>query len=194
MNGCAAGMSSVLLVDDEDAMSSSSSAAAVSNDVAEEGDDDDDGNEDDVVDDADELLPIQNNRNKHSDQINAILPTPSCTGSMDSLSSSSCSERQLSFTTFGKANHHTDQQQVDERNRLNESGDAVLPKPSLVLIEDDMRLTDDKTIGLTNTINADVALMVGGKKTTSTKQNDSTDEDSGIESIMRISKERSVNY
>lgn len=32
----------------------------------------------------------------------AMLPTPSCTGSMDSLSSSSGSERQVSFTTFGK--------------------------------------------------------------------------------------------
>lgn len=164
----------------DDAMSS----PAVSKDVApEHGENDDYGN------DVDELLPIQNNRNHQSDLINAILPTPSCTGSMDSLSSSSCSERQLScFTTFGKTSH--DQQQVDDRNRLNESGDAVMPKPSLVLIEDELRLTDDQTIGLTNVEDT----QIGGKKATSTKQNDSTDEDSGIESIMRISKERSVNY
>lgn len=188
-NGITAGLldtdKSVLPIDDEDAISSSSSAAALSNDVAA----DDDGDDED---DIDEPLPIQNHRNNNSDLINTILPTPSCTGSMDSLSSSSCSERQLSFTTFGKANHHNDQQQVDDRNRLNEIADTVQLKPSLVLIEDEMRLSADQTIGLTNT--ADVALMFGGKKITSTKQNDSTDEDSGIESIMRISKERSVNY
>lgn len=97
-----------------------------------------------------------------------ILPTPSCTGSMDSLSSnsgSSSSERgPPSFTTFGKES-------------VSKEGDAN-GRTSIVFIEDDLEAThvdsqkkevkeDEKYIKLT--------LTVG-----------SSDEDSGFENISRM--------
>lgn len=101
-------------------------------------------------------------KNFLNDHNNLILPTPSCTGSMDSLSSSSGSERQISFSTFGKSTSVS----LDD-DRINESdckSDLVADKG---LHENECPITLDTT-----------------------KQNDSTDEDSGIESIMRIASEK----
>lgn len=95
------------------------------------------------------------------DHSNLILPTPSYTGSMDSLSSSSGSERQVSFSTFGKSVSLDD-------NRINENDCKS------ELVTDDDKLDECPNITLDG----------------STKQNDSTDEDSGIESIMRIASEK----
>lgn len=101
------------------------------------------------------------------DQNNLILPTPSCTGSMDSLSSSSGSERQISFSTFGKSTSNS----LDD-DRINESD----CKSESVIDDEDGHENQCSIIKL----NSDP----------STKQNDSTDEDSGIESIMRIASEK----
>lgn len=104
------------------------------------------------------------------DHNNLILPTPSySTGSMDSLSSSSSgSERQISFSTFGKSTSIS----LDD-DRCNESD----CKSELIVTDDDkLRENECPSIQLDND--------------SSTKQNDSTDEDSGIESIMRIASEK----
>lgn len=90
-----------------------------------------------------------------------ILPTPSCTGSMDSLSSSSGSDRPISFTTFGK-------KEPNNIYNINEENDL---KTAIVLIED-----NTKNILLNNCRNSVVRLS------------DSTDEDSGIENISRLTK------
>lgn len=100
------------------------------------------------------------------DQSNLILPTPSCTGSMDSLSSSSGSERQISFSTFGKSTSAS----LDD-DRVNESDCKSEP------VTDDEKLRENPC---PTSMDIDQ----------STKQNDSTDEDSGIESIMRIASEK----
>ena len=118
---------------------------------------------------------------------NLVLPTPSCTGSMDSLSSSSGSERQVSFTTFGKS---TNNSQHDDR--INEHD---ILKPSLVLIENE-NILDIEHLTETQLISPIFSIVQNkhnrseseGPVTASSKQNDSTDEDSGIESIMRITK------
>lgn len=99
------------------------------------------------------------------DHNNLILP--SCTGSMDSLSSSSGSERQVSFSTFGKSTSNS----LDD-DRINESD----CKSELVADDEKLRENECSIITLDND--------------RSTKQNDSTDEDSGIESIMRITSEK----
>lgn len=92
---------------------------------------------------------------------NYILPTPSCSGSMDSLSSSSGSERPISFSTFGKIDPI-----IEDTKRVNEND----IKQALVLIEDSSLES--------STTNHD----------RSKRQSDSTDEDSGIENIMRFTK------
>lgn len=112
----------------------------------------------------------------YADDKNPIISTtPSCTGSMDSLSSSSgSSERQqISFTTFGKRNP------IYEDNHLNEQD---LIRPSLILTENENIL--DVVV-----VDGSATVIKSTKHDRSTKQNDSTDEDSGIESIMRIGKE-----
>lgn len=104
-------------------------------------------------------------KNSLTDPINAMLPTPSCTGSMDSLTSSgSGSERQMSFSTFGKLASLSDDR-INERDRKESSvGDEEekLHNSEVIQVDSDR----------------------------STKQSDSTDEDSGIESIMRIASEK----
>lgn len=115
---------------------------------------------------------------------NLILPTPSCTGSMDSLSSSSGSDRHINFSTFGKSTS------FDENNRINEC-DGLMKPATLILIENENILDIDHT--MTNITTTAVPMMMTIKGSNgSTKQSDSTDEDSGIESIMRIAKEKNV--
>lgn len=109
--------------------------------------------------------------------------TPSCTGSMDSLSSSSGgSDRQASFTTFGKK---TNPISVDDRNHLNDMVD--LNRPPLVLIENENILDIVDSATIKHNKKYERSAVTGS--TAANKQNDSTDEDSGIESIMRIAKE-----
>ncbi|CAO1408042.1 unnamed protein product [Diamesa tonsa] len=117
---------------------------------------------------------------------NNILPTPSCTGSMDSLSSSSASssDRPPSFTTFGKANKST----IDEN------------RTAIVFIEDEIATTlieRQKNIkNIEKAIKTEVKadkylsnkhiLSVG-----STRLSDSTDEDSGFENL-RLAKTNDI--
>ncbi|XP_037914399.1 uncharacterized protein LOC119653649 isoform X6 [Hermetia illucens] len=103
-----------------------------------------------------------------------ILPTPSCTGSMDSISSSSGSERQVSFSTFGKnQNSLSINIEVNDNKRpicntISITNNEQV-KPALILIE-----------------NGPIEFPLGSDKI---KQSDSTDEDSGIESIMKVNRE-----
>lgn len=103
-----------------------------------------------------------------------ILPTPSCTGSMDSISSSSGSERQVSFSTFGKnQNSLSINIEVNDNKRpicntISVTNNEQV-KPALILIE-----------------NGPIEFPLGSDKI---KQSDSTDEDSGIESIMKVNRE-----
>lgn len=94
-----------------------------------------------------------------------ILPTPSCTGSMDSLSSnsgSSSSERgPPSFTTFGKENVSKD---VDASGRT-----------SIIFIEDDVEAQTKKEVKDGDEKYVKLTLTVG-----------SSDEDSGFENISRL--------
>lgn len=83
---------------------------------------------------------------------------------MDSLSSSSGSERPISFSTFGKIDPI-----IEDTKRVNEND----IKQSLVLIEDSS--IESSTNNKTN-------------HDRSKRQSDSTDEDSGIENIMRFTK------
>lgn len=112
---------------------------------------------------------------------------------MDSLTSSSGSERQLSFSTFGKS-----AAVEDHRNRLNESksggGGIEEMKPSLVLIENDASPQSDAGSLITVDSSTTIAkkTVESAAAAAAAKQNDSTDEDSGIESIMRISKENII--
>lgn len=117
-------------------------------------------------DDSDEEL------RKESSYETVGLPTPSCTGSMDSLSSSSCSDRQMtSFTTFGRI---TPQSSLDETTTI---GANVLPSTEAKL-----------TVGQECGRHADETLILcagGGQENNSKRISDSTDEDSGIENISR---------
>lgn len=97
------------------------------------------------------------------------LPTPSCTGSMDSLSSSSCSDRPISFATFGKV---TPQSSIEENSR--NSGAISVPFESNVM-------TENLDSGIETTSKLD-----NGHR--SSRVSDSTDEDSGIENFTRIVK------
>lgn len=136
----------------------------------------------------------------HSDVQHKGIPS-SCTGSMDSLSSSSGSERQVSFTTFGKAanSQQTSPKQRTDPNvtltRTNSNGGLIFidnvehldplcsPPHSLRTssLFDTISLPFDGPISLTS-------VDANGKpqQTQQQQQNDSTDEDSGIESIKRI--------
>lgn len=126
-----------------------------------------------LKDDSDEEL------HKESSDENMALPTPSCTGSMDSLSSSSCSDRQMaSFTTFGKV---TPQSSLDDTSRYSHSGAAELKLttipngPEIVLVhgggcEEGVENENERS---------------GSDKNQRSRISDSTDEDSGIENISR---------
>jgi len=117
--------------------------------------------------DADQLLSDVQFSHHH------ILPTPSCTGSMDSLSSSSASSSSErgppSFTTFGKSdlalNHH------DDPNG----------RTSIIFIEDSHVETELIENQKNNLICGDVLLE---NKLTLTVG--SSDEDSGFENISRL--------
>lgn len=130
-------------------------------------------------DDSDEEL-----RKESSDE-NNVLPTPSCTGSMDSLSSSSCSDRQMtSFTTFGKI---TPQSSLDDTSRFSHSGtgssDIKLTlsneSASHTVEEEDEEDEDGEAVDC-----GDDNMIKCGENTRS-RVSDSTDEDSGIENISR---------
>jgi hypothetical protein len=96
-----------------------------------------------------------------------ILPTPSCTGSMDSLSSNSASSNSErgppSFTTFGK------------ESLAKES--EVSGRPSIVFIEDEAEPVKvaEKICLEKNILSGKITLTVG-----------SSDEDSGFENISRM--------
>lgn len=111
-----------------------------------------------------------------------IIPTPSCTGSMDSLSSSSASTNSergpISFTTFGKTN-------VISQKAISKDDNG---KTAIIFIEDvvDKNLIESKTIihsteknivGSTEKYMKDHKLAVG-----------SSDEDSGFENFSRLAK------
>lgn len=90
------------------------------------------------------------------------LPTPSCTGSMDSLSSSSCSDRQMaSFTT------------KDTRTSTSS------PQSSL---EHQAPMTN---VQLTDSQQENKGERGEGEVIDNKRISDSTDEDSGIENISR---------
>lgn len=111
---------------------------------------------------------------KESCDDNMGLPTPSCTGSMDSLSSSSCSDRQLaSFTTFRQL---TPQSSVD-----------ATEKKLTVAAHDSGHGGDEEEEEYTSVVRVDgqqrkevVEIKLAQKRIS-----DSTDEDSGIENISR---------
>lgn len=137
----------------------------------------------------DDLIPLSVNAfSRDVTKNNTITSTtPSCTGSMDSLSSSSGgSDRPVSFTTFGKTVNSI---LVDDKNHLNDIGD--LNRPPLVLIENENILDIvENSLTIKNNKKFDRTAVTAAQIITSNnKQNDSTDEDSGIESIMRIAKE-----
>lgn len=136
--------------------------------------------------DSDEELP------KESADDNMALPTPSCTGSMDSLSSSSCSDRQMtSFTTFGKG---TPLSSLDETVRL-----------SMITTGAEVKLTvshdsghgdghddyeeEEEESGVLMVGNGGIVTALEGdrdaEKLGNKRISDSTDEDSGIENISR---------
>lgn len=170
----------------------------------------------------------------------SMLMQSSCTGSIDSLSSSSTSsaERQLSFTTFGKKSLNQStvetaseattlskdsdinaEQESQQRHRI-ENTDPATDQTENLNYQSDMRTaTIDLIENETNLINKQDdsnTLIVNGnanntegndvdkiilnygtnklscnvnERNESTRQNDSTDEDSGIESVMRMGKE-----
>lgn len=125
---------------------------------------------------------------------NIALATPSCTGSMDSLSSSSGSlDRPVSFTTFGKK--PLDLMKTSSSDiRNNEKCDQIICKesdiikPSLIFIEEG----DNDILGFTTattTANTLINIDTNNHDHDKTKrQSDSTDEDSGIENVMRFAK------
>lgn len=115
---------------------------------------------------------------KESSDDNMGLPTPSCTGSMDSLSSSSCSDRQMtSFTTFGKV---TPQSSLEETSHAkltvsHDSGHGEADKEEEMVNGDKGQEGDEQELNGT-----------GKENNSSSKRiSDSTDEDSGIENISR---------
>lgn len=94
----------------------------------------------------------------------AILPTPSCTGSMDSLDSSSNSS-----LTSDRANNK--QKETDNKNCAL-ADTTLLDVISYVTIDKDQKnLTNEKL----------------SQRFLSARLSDSTDEDSGIENLIRIS-------
>lgn len=104
---------------------------------------------------------------KESSDDHMGLPTPSCTGSMDSLSSSSCSDRQMpTFTAAAFGKETSPQSSQDETRRLLlsscalEATDVQFP----VSQEDEQATVESGTCK---------------------RISDSTDEDSGIENISR---------
>jgi hypothetical protein len=115
-----------------------------------------------------------------------ILPTPSCTGSMDSLSSSSGSSdhRPPSFTTFGKKlnNGLIGAGTAMNSSSVSDSDYGSMKIPSIVLIEDCEPQSDDGLLV--------VAKKYGGanklNRSTAARLSDSTDEDSGIENMTRL--------
>lgn len=89
------------------------------------------------------------------------LPTPSCTGSMDSLSSSSCSDRQMaSFTA------------KDTRTSPQSSLEHQAPMTNVQLTDSQQGNKGERDEG--------EAHVIDNKRIS-----DSTDEDSGIENISR---------
>lgn len=126
---------------------------------------------------SDKLCDVQFN--------NSILPTPSCTGSMDSLSSSSASSSDRpSFTTFGKANKSS----IDEN------------RTAIVFIEDEVAIAlIEKQKNIKNMEKAMKAEVKADKflsnkhilSVGSTRLSDSTDEDSGFENL-RLAKTNDI--
>ncbi|XP_059607479.1 uncharacterized protein LOC132255444 isoform X2 [Phlebotomus argentipes] len=106
---------------------------------------------------------------------NFILPTPSCTGSMDSLSSSSGSDRAVSFNTFGKTNQSESFEDSLTSSR-DGSGDGCNPS--------EVEITIDRE-DLVNEVERRIQKLNHER---STRISDSTDEDSGIESVSRVIK------
>lgn len=110
---------------------------------------------------------LLDNDDDESDKM--ILPTPSCTGSMDSLSSnsgSSSSERgPPSFTTFGKENVSKDSD--------------VSGRTSIIFIEDDVEVEAQKV----EPGGVDEKYILSNKLTLTVG---SSDEDSGFENISRL--------
>ncbi|XP_055711317.1 uncharacterized protein LOC129806610 isoform X3 [Phlebotomus papatasi] len=106
---------------------------------------------------------------------NFILPTPSCTGSMDSLSSSSGSDRPMSFTTFGKT---TQSESFEDSLTSSRDGSGDGSNPT----EGDVGIDREDLINEVERRNQKVS------HERSTRISDSTDEDSGIESVSRIIK------
>lgn len=112
---------------------------------------------------------------EESSDENQVLPTPSCTGSMDSLSSSSCSDRQMVSFTFGK---EAPQSSVDETSRVSNGRIVDINKLTTladpdsdhrVLVEGNGLLLSEKC----------------GNQRSRISDSTSTDEDSGIENISR---------
>lgn len=134
-------------------------------------------NEHNIIDDETEVDIVKIN--------NAMLPTPSCTGSMDSLSSSSASssDRQSSFTTFGK---HT--------KAVNE--EKLMERTSIVFIEDDLTLNGLECANNTKNLQDEIGKKlyysnnkhILGVVGNTTRLSDSTDEDSGFENITKLTK------
>lgn len=128
-----------------------------------------------VINSVGELKEDSDEELRKEEEDNMGLPTPSCTGSMDSLSSSSCSDRQIaSFTTFGKV---TPQDSVEDTK-----GEVKLTVEGVQVEEnghaDEEELKSGSHEGLkSGTGDAD---KLGHKRVS-----DSTDEDSGIENISR---------
>lgn len=117
---------------------------------------------------------LLDNDDDESDKM--ILPTPSCTGSMDSLSSNSGSSSERgppSFTTFGK-DSIAKEGDVSGRTSIifieNEAEGEALEPQKILRIADGAKEADEKYI-LSNRL----TLTVG-----------SSDEDSGFENISRL--------
>lgn len=119
---------------------------------------------------------IDDEEDKSNNSDLQILPTPSCLGSMDSLSSSSASSDRPSFSTFGKINKN-----------LN---DDDLQPNSIVFIEDDIKQLmesqkNDKNLQKSTEIEIKEKskYLINNKHvlslSASTRLSDSTDEDSG---------------
>lgn len=118
----------------------------------------------------------------------------SCTGSMDSLSSSSGSERQVSFTTFGKT---ATPQQTSPGQRIDPN--ITTTNSTGIVFIDNVEVMDPQNTPPNSLRNSSlfdtISLPFDGPISLTTvdsngkpqqqQQSDSTDEDSGIESIMR---------
>uniref|UniRef100_A0A7G3AV89 Uncharacterized protein n=1 Tax=Lutzomyia longipalpis TaxID=7200 RepID=A0A7G3AV89_LUTLO len=129
-------------------------------------------------DDVEEEVEKQKNAEileEKTDGDNFILPTPSCTGSMDSLSSSSGSDRPMSFTTFGKTMHSESFEDSLTSSRDGSGDGNNLPDGDMIVSREDLINEVERR---SQKVNHD----------RSTRISDSTDEDSGIESVSRIIK------